>query len=155
MYVPLYIKTEGSLLKSLIRIEELIKKAKKQGFEALTITDNNMYNVMPFYKKCLENNIKPIIGLEVVIDSLPLVLYAKNYIGYLNLVKISSEEIKDINLLKEYSNDLILIIPFISMELYQKLNNNYENIYFSYKNDFALLCLRMWEVFLAVHHQII
>lgn len=135
MYVPLYIKTEGSLLKSLIRVEELIKKAKKQGFQALTITDNNMYNVMPFYKKCLENNIKPIIGLEVIIDSLPLILYAKNYIGYLNLVKISSEEIKDINLLKKYSNDLILIIPFDSMELYQNLKNNYENIYFSYKND--------------------
>lgn len=135
MYVPLYIKTDGSLLKSLIKIDELIKKARKQEFEALTITDNNMYNVMPFYKKCLENNIKPIVGLEIIIDNLKLVLYAKNYKGYLNLVKISSEEIKDIDLLKKYNNDLILIIPFPSISLYEKLKETYENIYFAYKND--------------------
>ena len=99
-YVPLYIKTENSLLSSLIKIDELIKFAKSYNYKALSIVDNNMFGVMEFYKKCLQNDIKPIIGLEVKLDN-NLVLYAKNYNGYKNLLKIStimSESKVDINI---------------------------------------------------------
>ena len=51
-YVPLYIKTENSLLSSLIKIDELIKFAKSYNYKALSIVDNNMFGVMEFYKKC-------------------------------------------------------------------------------------------------------
>ena len=48
MYAPLYIKTNNSLLESMIRIEELIEFAKVNNIKALTITDNRMYGVMEF-----------------------------------------------------------------------------------------------------------
>src|SRR5690606_28941912 len=80
-YVPLYIKTNNSLLSSMIKISDLIKKAKELNFKALTITDTNMYGVMEFYKNCLENNIKPIVGLEINLNKLPILLYSMNYTG--------------------------------------------------------------------------
>ena len=67
IYTPLYIKTEYSLMQSLIKIKDLIKIAKENNITALTITDNNMYNVIDFYKECINNNIKPIVGLEIEI----------------------------------------------------------------------------------------
>lgn len=135
-YVPLYIKTENSLLSSLIKIDELIKFAKSYNYKALSIVDNNMFGVMEFYKKCLQNGIKPIIGLEVKLDN-NLVLYAKNYNGYKNLLKIStimSESKVDINILEKYSSDLICVIPFNYRFIYDELNKMFQNVFISYKN---------------------
>ena len=70
MYTPLYIKTDNSLLSSLINIDELIKYALKNNISSLSITDNNMYGVIEFYNKCIINNIKPIIGLSLKINNL-------------------------------------------------------------------------------------
>ena len=89
MYAPLYIKTNNSLLESMIKIEDLIEYAKVNNIKALTITDNRMYGVMEFYKACKANDIKPIIGLEINMDS-KIVLYAKNIKGYKNLIKLST-----------------------------------------------------------------
>ena len=61
MYTPLNIKTNNTLLSSLIKIDDLIEFAIKNNLKSLTITDNNMYGVMEFYHKCLNNNIKPIV----------------------------------------------------------------------------------------------
>lgn len=135
-YVPLYIKTENSLLSSLIKIDELIKFAKSYNYKALSIVDDNMFGVMEFYKKCLQNDIKPIIGLEVKLDN-NLVLYAKNYNGYKNLLKIStimSESKVDINILEKYSSDLICVIPFNYRFIYDELNKMFQNVFISYKN---------------------
>ena len=81
MYVPLNIKTDNYLQSSMIKINDLISYALKHDLKALTITDNNLYGAIDFYKACKNNNIKPIIGLEVKIDNLILILYAKNYEG--------------------------------------------------------------------------
>ena len=43
MFGPLFIKTNNSLLSSLIRIDDLIKYAKDNNIKALSITDDNMY----------------------------------------------------------------------------------------------------------------
>ena len=48
-YTPLYIQTENSLLKSMIRIPELVSYAKEQGFTSLALTDASMFGVMEFY----------------------------------------------------------------------------------------------------------
>ena len=64
-YTPLYIKTDNSLLESLIKVDDLIKYAKDNNLKSLAIADNNLYGVMDFYMQCKKNDIKPIIGLEV------------------------------------------------------------------------------------------
>ena len=57
MYTPLYIKTDNSLQESLIKINDLIEYAVKNNIKSLTITDNNMYGVMDFYKIQFFNHI--------------------------------------------------------------------------------------------------
>lgn len=96
-YIPLQITSEYSLLESSCRIDRLIDKAKEMNFHSLALTDHNvMYGVIPFYKACKANGIKPIIGLKINIrlatsEATPeLVLLAKNNVGYQNLMKISS-----------------------------------------------------------------
>ena len=68
MYVPLNIKTDNYLQSSMISVNKLIYFAINNNIKALTITDNNMYGVIDFYKACKKNNIKPIIGLDININ---------------------------------------------------------------------------------------
>ena len=136
MYTPLYIKTNNSLLTSMIKIDELVNFAKKNNIKALTITDNNMYGVMEFYKACIKENIKPIIGLEVEIES-NIVLYAKDSIGYKNLIKLStiqSERQLTLEDLNKYSSNLICIVPYKSLNIYNDLNKIYIDIFKGYSN---------------------
>ena len=132
-YIPLRIKTNYSLLTSLIKIDELIDKCKSLNFNTISICDDNMYGVMEFYKTCIKNDIKPIIGLQIKIEDNDICLYAKNYEGYQNLCYISSNDI-DINILKENNSNLICIIPFESIDIYEKLDSIYTDIFVSYSS---------------------
>jgi len=134
MYTPLYIKTDYSLLNSMIKIKELVKFAKKNNIKALTITDDNMFGVMEFYTECVENNIKPIIGLELL--QFDRILYAKNEQGYKNLLKITTlyrDETLTIDKLKEYNSDLICIVPFSNKDNLDDYSY-YENVFVSFSN---------------------
>lgn len=137
MYTSLYVKTNYSLLSSLITIDDYINYAIKNNLTSLVITDSNMFGTMEFYKKCKSNNIKPIIGLEVVIDTGTILLYAKDYSGYQSLIKlstISSTRTITIDDLKLNNKDVISIILFENKELYNELNSIYTDIYLSYSN---------------------
>lgn len=139
MYTPLYIKTDNSLLSSLINIDELIKYALKNNISSLSITDNNMYGVIEFYNKCIINNIKPIIGLELTIENKKIILYCIDNNGYKNLIKLStinSEKTIDYDNLKKYSVSLICIVLYKDMDIYEPLEKIYEKIYIGYKNEF-------------------
>lgn len=134
-YVPLYIKTDYSLLSSLIQIEDLVTYAKKQHLKALTITDSNLYGAMEFYQACKKHQIKPIIGLELKINDLIFILYCKHDLGYRNLLKletIRSERDLSFEDLKLYSDDLICIVPFDSQPLLLDLKPIFSDIYIGY-----------------------
>lgn len=137
-YVPLYIKTHYSLLTSMIKINELVNFAKANSLKALTITDNNMYGVLEFYNLCRENNIKPIVGMEVKINGYVIVLYCRNYEGYKNLLKINTillDESITSQQLKNHSNGLLCVVPYRSLPLYGELNKIYRYIFQSYQNE--------------------
>ncbi len=145
MYTPLYIKSDNSLLESMIKIPDLIAYAKENNLKALALTDNAMYGVKEFYDLCLQNDIKPIIGLELKYDNLPFILYAINNMGYKNLLKLST--IKEtstltIDLISKYSSDLICILPYGSKELYVDLSKIYKYFYIGYKNNNELSKLK-------------
>ena len=79
MYIPLYNKSNYTLLSSLLNIDNIINYALNNNISSIALSDSNMYGVMEFIKKCNSNNIKPVIGLEVILDDFKVVLYAKNY----------------------------------------------------------------------------
>lgn len=143
MYIPLNITTDYSILSSLIKVSDLIKKAKELGFKAIGVSDDNLCYVMEFYNECKKNNIKPIIGYKLKLEDKELYLYAKNYKGYQNLCYISSNE-KSIDLIKNNIEGLFLVLKEESLDLYDKLNipdtyigytnkkvEGYKNIYFN------------------------
>ena len=138
MYTPLNIKTNNTLLSSLIKIDDLIEFAIKNNLKSLTITDNNMYGVMEFYHKCLNNNIKPIVGLDAIIDKYNIILYCMNYNGYKNLLRLAtqmSENAINFEVLKKYSNDLICIVPYNSNSIINEIEKIYKIVFKSYKNS--------------------
>ena len=129
---PLYIKSDNSLLKSLIKIDDLIAYAINNNIKSLALTDDTMYGVLEFYIKCKKNNIKPIIGLEIN----DIVLYAINYDGYKNLIKLStikSKEEVDLKTLAKYSDDLICIVPYYNLDKYDDYKF-YKYLYKGYTN---------------------
>ena len=105
-FVHLHVHTEYSLLDGSNKIKEYVARVKELGMAAAAITDHGvMYGCMDFYKECLAQGIKPILGCEVYVspgsrfDKDPgttddryyhLVLLAETTEGYYNLCKIVS-----------------------------------------------------------------
>ena len=137
MFVPLKITTDYTMLKSLIKVENLCSYLKERGFTSCAIVDNNLFGVMNFYNTLKKHNIKPIIGLEINIDNINLYLYAKNYEGYKNLLKINTLIQKELTFeeLKIYKENILCIIPFKYKEIYNKLKDIYEELYIGYKSE--------------------
>lgn len=67
-FVHLHVHSEFSLLDGANRIKDLPVRAKELGMKAMAITDHGvMFGAIDFYKACLANGIKPIIGCEVYV----------------------------------------------------------------------------------------
>ena len=121
MTTALYTRSAYSLLESVIKIPELLQKAKACGFNTLALVDHkNVNGAMSFYKRCKNENIKAIFGMDLDVSDneleYRLVLYARNDDGFQNLMRISSYlgTIKDVieyDILKEYLNDLLITVP--------------------------------------------
>lgn len=144
-YVHLHVHSEYSLLDGAARIEELAAEAARLGMPALALTDHGvMYGAVPFYKACLKNGVKPILGCEVYItagsmaDKLSrqeqriyhLILLAKNMTGYQNLMELVSQaHLKgfhykpriDFALLSRHAEGLVCLSSCLGGEISQHL----------------------------------
>lgn len=90
-FVNLYTETEYSLLSSPNKITELVEKAALNHYQSLAITDyNNMYGAIKFYCECQSKNIKPIMGLHFDVNGINVLLYAKNMVGFKELLKFAT-----------------------------------------------------------------
>ena len=105
-FVHLHVHTQYSILDGQASIASLFERAKELGMPALAITDHgNMYGVKEFLKVAKKfPEVKPIIGCEIYVTRhydhklkdkdhrsyFHLILLAKNYAGYKNLMKIVS-----------------------------------------------------------------
>ena len=137
MYIPLYNKSNYSLLSSMLTIDELVEYAIQHKISSMALSDDSMYGVMEFIKKCESKKIKPIIGLAITLKDFEIVLYCKNYHGYQNLIKLSTiqnERVIDNDELKKFSSDLIAILPFSSKEYYSLTKDIYNNVFLGYSN---------------------
>ena len=131
MYTPLYVKTDYSLLSSLIKIDELVENLKKKDILSCAVVDDNLYGTMEVIHKFNKAGIKPIIGLDLK----EILLYAKTSEGYYNLVKIETLKNKDelsLESLIKYSNDLILIC--FNKETYNMYKDSFTDIFIGITN---------------------
>ncbi len=138
MYTPLGIKTDYSLLKSLIKVKDLVSYAKNNGYTCLGILDNNLNSSYTFYNNCVDNGIKPIIGLDTEVDNYNIYLYPMTRKGLINLNKYTKEKcerVLSISDLINYKEDVIAVLPYSSIKLYDVLSKIFDIVYLSYKND--------------------
>ncbi len=134
-YVPLNIKTHYEMLGSLIKIGDLVSFASSNNVSALGITDCNLFGTLELIDECKKYNIKPIVGVSFEIDSFKMILYAKNYKGYinlLNLVSLRNSGNITIDDFKDKNNDLICVTD--DYENYLNYKMLYEQVYLSYSN---------------------
>ena len=113
-FVHLHVHTQYSILDGFSNIKALFERARELDMPAIAITDHgNMYGVKEFFKHANDKKnknedgsfkVKPIIGCEVYVTRhydhklkdnehrkyYHLILLAKNYEGYRNLMKIVS-----------------------------------------------------------------
>ncbi len=139
MYIPIGIKSDYSLLQSLIKIPDLISYLLEHNIMACGILDDNLFGSICFYKECIKNNIKPIIGLDVCIQDKHIYLYAKNYQGYKSLLKINTikqqRELQYTDLIS-YKKDVICVLPYRSIDIYEEIKKIYEILFIGYGNNF-------------------
>lgn len=139
----LHTSTDRGSLASLISIDDIINRSDY----IVSICDTNLFNVVNFYKRCIDCGKIPIIGFEANLAfgrvgqllskygkiSSRISLFAYNEEGYRNLVRLSTNSwIEglytipriDFDMLKKYNDGLLCTIPsdFSFPSIY--LNNN-------------------------------
>ncbi len=132
----LSIKTDYSILSSLIKIPDLISYAINNHIAALGIIDDNLSSSMEFILECQKSNIKPLVSLEANYQDSKIYLYAKDEQGLHNLFKINTILLNNpliINDLKKYINNLIILLPYNSIKLYDELKTITNNIFIGYQ----------------------
>jgi len=144
-FIHLHTHSHYSFLQALPKIDELVKKAKKEGMDALALTDaGNMHGAIEFYKAATKAGIKPILGVDIYLaprsrhDKDPvldakrsrLVLLAKNNRGYTNLLALVTKSWTegflerpriDRELLRAHAEGIIALIPSFAGEVAQLL----------------------------------
>ena len=148
----LHVHSEYSILDGIIRIEELIKWTEEYGKGYVALTDHgNLYGALHLYTNAVSAGLKPIIGIEAYVSPTSrmdkkqsseesnnhLILYAADYTGYKNLVKLASlgytegfhyKPRIDTELLRAYNEGIIVTTACMQSRVYQLLlGRNYED----------------------------
>lgn len=145
-WFPLCNYTHYSLQKGFSKPEELAKKCHENLYIACGIADyKSISGAVSFYKACLDNNIKPIIGCAF--DGFSL--FAKNHDGWLNLIQIVSSistdgKVNNQLLVKLASRGNLICVakdasysPIIGENFYEK-TESFMDIYYTNKEDAEL-----------------
>jgi DNA polymerase-3 subunit alpha len=146
-FIHLHTHSHYSLLNALPKIGDLIAEAKKYDMPAVALTDaGNLYGAIEFYQQCKKKGVKPVLGVDFYvavrtrkdmqagIDNrrTRLVLLAKNYDGYKNLIKLVTDSYFegfyykpriDKELIEKYNSDLVCIAPSFSSDISQALKS--------------------------------
>lgn len=133
-YTHISVKSGYSLMESTISIQKLVQKAKSLHYQSLCLTDEAvLYGAISFYKACIDQGIKPIIGMTVNVQmeenepGNPFIVLAKNKTGYQQLLKLSTYlQINHIDILtvSELAKYTEGVIGILSGKAFMKDNND-------------------------------
>ena len=139
MYNTLGFKSDYSILKSLIKIDDLVSFCATYKSSFAAIIDDNLFSSIEFYDKCKANNIKPIIGLDILIEDKHFYVFAKDYTGYKSLLKINTLQQKKeltIDTLSKHNDNVIMVVPFNVKDYFNQFKTIFKDIYISYENEY-------------------
>ncbi|MEO8427392.1 MAG: DNA polymerase III subunit alpha, partial [Verrucomicrobiota bacterium] len=95
-YIPLRCHSYYSFLDSTLSPAAIVELAKRYDLPAVALTDTgNLHGVVEFVQAAQASGIKPIVGAELRLGTTPLLLYALNASGYLNLCRLLSAKAED------------------------------------------------------------
>ena len=155
-FVHLHVHTQYSIYDGLSQIKDLVEKSINSGMPGMAITDHgNMYGIMEFHQVVKRINkeriskgeepFKPIFGCEMYVarrgeklqkvlredlGGYHLILLAKNYTGYKNLVRLVSNSWvegyynrprTDCSALEKYHEGLIVLSGCVAGEVPSKI----------------------------------
>ena len=147
IFSHLHVHTQYSILDGASNIATLIDKVKALGMESVAITDHgNMFGVKEFHNYATKKGIKPVIGCETYVAKTSiddksakedrsgdhLILLAKNYQGYKNLIKLISvawtkgfyyKPRIDKKLLSEHKDGIIALSACLAGEIQNEILN--------------------------------
>lgn len=150
-FIHLHTHSHYSFLQALPKVDELVDKAKREGMDALALTDaGNMHGAIEFYKTAIKAGIKPILGVDAYlaprsrkdrdahIDAKRsrIVLLAENNEGYRNLMALVTlswtegffERPRiDKELLRKYHKGIIALLPSFAGDVAQLLRAGDKN----------------------------
>lgn len=150
-FIHLHTHSHYSFLQALPKIDDLVEKAKKEGMDALGLTDSgNMHGAIEFYKAATKAGIKPILGVDAYLAPRSrrdrdqhqdakrsrIVLLAENNAGYTNLLALVTKSWTegfferpriDKELLREHAAGIIAILPSFAGDIAQLLRANDAN----------------------------
>jgi len=151
-FVHLNLRSEYSLVDSILRIKPLVAACKEQGMPAVALTDQtNLFAVVKFYKAARAEGIKPIIGSDFLLDlgegyTASMSLLAMNDQGYKNIIELISraylhgqetgKTLIQRSWLEELSESVICLSGATSGEIGQWLTKG--------KEEQANSCLQSW-----------
>ncbi|QWD95065.1 DNA polymerase III subunit alpha [Polynucleobacter sp. MG-Unter2-18] len=98
-FVHLRVHSEFSITDGVVRIDDAVAAAEKDGMGALALTDlSNLFGLVRFYSAARSGGIKPIAGADVWVSNPQdpdqphrLLLLVQNHSGYLNLCQLLSK----------------------------------------------------------------
>lgn len=152
-YIPLHVHSHYSLLDGLSKPNQIAQRCLEIGATSCALTDHgNIAGAVKFYTEMKKHNIKPILGCELYIceddpsiqskenKSLShMLVLAKNYNGWLSLIKLVSESNRpeyyyhkprlNLDKLSEFINgNMICITGHLGSNLANKIVENFNTI---------------------------
>ena len=131
-------RSEYSILNSTAKVEDLCRRAKELGYDAIALTDINSMSGIPkliFYS--MQYGLKPVIGITIKVDNNNLEVYialiAKDDVGYQILCRLNTL----------ISRDKVLTTKILQEEILQ----------FGSGHLFAISCNEIGPADVAVHYE--
>jgi DNA polymerase III subunit alpha len=88
-FVPLRVRSHGSLLLGLASPETLVQSALERGYQALALTDrDNLYLAVRFYRDAHAHGLVPLLGTELTFGPHAMLLLPVDRRGYANLCRL-------------------------------------------------------------------
>ena len=123
-YINLKVHTQFSICEGAVKISKLSTFCKENNISAVGICDkSNLSGALEFSQELIKQGIQPIIGTSIFLKEIidrkeffgTISLFAKNQIGYKNLLKLSSESYLSLKNSEEH--------PSISLEFLKKFSD--------------------------------